>query len=259
MLGKELGKVRSLVVINKFSGNKVFINFTDHYRNSDDIIFCGRNEVKIVKLGSDDVVVKSFKQPGFMRKFFYGFLTSSKAKRSYENSLKLRALNINCPEPIAYIEYGSSFKLEQSYFISEKVDYFCTLREVLIDQSFQDRDSILDKFTCFVCELHSKNILHLDLSPGNVLIREKSPGILTFVLVDLNRMTFKRLNLKQKISNFSRLIFSESDLKLISKCYSKYSKLDEDLIFTSMRQSCIRWNRFLTVKNRVKSLIKGNL
>lgn len=56
----------------------------------------------------------------------------------------------------------------------------------------------------FVHKIHAKGIKHLDLSLENILFKEVN-GKFLFMLVDLNRMRFGELSLKDRFQNFKRL------------------------------------------------------
>ncbi|MFV7791629.1 hypothetical protein ACNO6Z_12365, partial [Aliarcobacter lanthieri] len=76
-------------------------------------------------------VVKAFKIPNIINQVVYAYFRDSKAKKSYENAVKLINLNINTPTPIGYIEFYQNFLFKESFFISEKLDYLFTIREPL--------------------------------------------------------------------------------------------------------------------------------
>ncbi len=59
--------------------------------------------------------------------------------------------------------------------------------------------------------LHKNNILHLDYSPGNILIKE-ADGRHIFKIVDINRMIFKNLSLDERLKNFYMLWAKDEDM-----------------------------------------------
>lgn len=200
------------------------LNIKDIFSQNTNSIHKARNEIKIVEYADQNIVVKSFKIPHFINKIVYGFFRGSKAKKSYENSMKIIDF---VPEPIGCIEFKKFGLLFESYFVSKEFEYDFTIREPLLDKNFENRDDIFEQFSRFTYALHEQGILHLDYSPGNILIKKESSGY-TFKIVDINRMQFKRLLLEDKLKNFSQLWAKDEDLEIMIKSYTKLIGEDED-------------------------------
>ena len=189
-----------------------------HFQQATQILHAERNEIRIVKFADKDYVVKSFRIPHLINRFAYHYLRASKAKRSYQYSLKL-GMEI-CPEPVAYIEQFHQGLLARSYFISRHFNYDFTIRPLLDDARFENRSEILRQFATFTHHLHQRGILHRDYSPGNILIKQQGKQY-NFKIIDVNRMQFKSLNLKERLSNFTRLMVDDSTMEIILNCYAK--------------------------------------
>ena len=195
-----------------------------HFHNTATTIHKARNELKIIPFGTLQTVVKSFKAPHFLNKIIYTFFRDSKAKKSYEYSLKLQDF---APEPIGYIEFFQHGLLHESYFISKKFEYDFTIREPLLDKNFPQREVIFQAFARFTLQLHNAGIFHDDYSPGNILIQKNKDEYL-FKVVDVNRMGFFKLSQKQRARNFSKLWADNEVLEIIAKEYAKYYDVSED-------------------------------
>ncbi|MCK5918944.1 MAG: hypothetical protein KAG34_10980 [Cocleimonas sp.] len=189
-----------------------------HFQNASQILHTERNEIRVVEFAGKNYVVKSFKIPNIINRFAYRYLRASKAKRSYDYSLKLGAEL--CPQPIAYIEQFQHGLLTHSYYISHHFNYDVTIRPLLVDEDFANRHEILQKFAEFTYQLHEKNILHRDYSPGNILIKKQGDEY-QFKVIDVNRMQFKRLNLKDRLTNFSRLMVDDATMKIMLDHYAQ--------------------------------------
>jgi serine/threonine protein kinase len=213
-------KMKFKVVEQKY--RELLENIVEYFKNSEDSIHKARNEVKVIVYDNTTLVIKSFKIPHIINRVAYTFFRDSKAKRSYENSLKIIEF---VPKPIGYIEFHKNFLLNQSYFVSENFKYDFTIREPLLDAKFEDRVNIFKKFANFTYKLHEKGILHLDYSPGNILIKKENDRYI-FKLVDINRMRFIDLDVKERLKNFSKLWAEDSDLDIIIDEYIKLSNLD---------------------------------
>jgi len=215
-----------------------------HFQDSSTILHQKRNEIKAVSFAGENYVVKAFRKPNFINRFVYRYFRASKAKRSYEYSLKIG--EELCPEAIAYIEEHKSLQLLKSYYISHHFDYDFEIRAVLSDQNFTNREEILREFSKFTYDLHQKNILHRDYSPGNILVK-KSKGEAKkyhFKIVDVNRMQFKTLSLEDRLGNFVRLAKDDKTMKTIvdqySSCINKHidkyiDKTSEEMLIIAQK------------------------
>jgi len=134
-------------------------NVKKYFLASTHSIWDKRNKIRVIEFNDKQLTVKSFKIPHFINKLAYTFLRDSKAKRSYENSIRISEF---VPKPIGYIEYNKFGLFSDSYFISEKYEYDFTIREVLKQKKFQDRVIIFEQFAAFTYRLHEKGIDHLD-------------------------------------------------------------------------------------------------
>ncbi len=177
-----------------------------------------RNEIKKLYCEQHSLVVKSFKTPNLLNRLVYTYLRGSKAQKSYDNALRLQALDINTPEPVAIIKELTP-TLHKSFFISVAFEYDYTLREPLRNPGFPNRTALFETFARYSADLHDKGVLHNDYSQGNVLIKEEN-GTYVFSIVDINRMEFKSLTRAERYNNFSRLWADEETLNIIAKAYA---------------------------------------
>ena len=202
------------------------LNIKKYFYQNKDTIHKARNELKIINYDGIDTVVKSFRIPNILNQIVYSFFRDSKAKKSYEYSLKIGTFT---PEPIGYIEFYTFLLLKESYFISKKFDYDFTIREPLLDASFLDRENIFKAFAKFTLELHNNNIFHNDYSPGNILIKKENEQYI-FKIVDINRMKFFNLTQEDRAENFSKLWASDAILTIMAKEYQLHTNYDDTFI-----------------------------
>lgn len=198
------------------------------FASGGETIYKARNEIKRVQWHGASVIVKSFAVPRGLRGYIYGQLRKSKARRSFENALGLQMRSIQTPAPIGFIEHARGAALKESFYVCHEWPASFTLREPLFDPHLQDRARILEALGRFAWKLHSKEIHHRDFSPGNILITENSGEAETvaqwkFSLVDVNRMQFEPLSLKQRMRNFAMLWASNTDLEIIVRAYAHKS------------------------------------
>ncbi len=218
------------IVLNEQYNNfkKELINIKAIFNNSTQSIHKARNELKTIKINDIECVVKSFKIPHFINKVAYTFFREGKAKKSYNNAIKLQQLNVNTPEPIGIIEFFQTGLLSQSFFIARYEPYDFTIREVF-HHKVDDVEEILKQFAKFTYEIHQKGVWHVDYSLGNILISKQDDGKYKFSLVDINRMEFKEITPQEGLKNFNKFWAKfDEDLPLIAKEYAKLADFDEN-------------------------------
>jgi len=230
--------------------HKDFIINIKNYFNQErsETIFQKRNTIKIVEFEGKRYVVKSFRIPHIINQIAYGLFRDSKANKSYFNSVKI--VNF-VPAPIGYIEFKKGFLLKESYFISEPFEYDFTIREPLTTPNYPNKEAIYQAFAKFTTQLHKKGVLHLDYSPGNILIKEHGWGY-EFKIIDVNRMEFKQLSLQECLENFSKLWATDEDLTIIIKEYAKINKLNEDEALSTTLKASQRHKDKKNLKKRLK-------
>ena len=240
---------------SKFKLNKNFeeyksflLHIKDYFSKNDTTIHKARNELKIIECNGIYTVVKCFKVPNIINKIAYSFFRDSKAKKSYDYSLKIAEFT---PKPIGYIEFYESGLLTNSYFVSEKFDYDFTIREPLLDDNFTNKEEILKAFARFTYKLHENNIFHKDYSPGNILIKKNKESY-EFKIVDINRMQFGVLDKEQRALNFSKLWARDDELTIMAKEYLTLYDAHESFI----DRVCFYSNKNKRIKN-FKKRLKG--
>ncbi|HPE83267.1 MAG TPA: lipopolysaccharide kinase InaA family protein [Aequorivita sp.] len=181
-----------------------------------------RNVIKMVQLEGISFNIKKFKTPNAFQSLVYKFIRKSKAKRSFEYASKLIDFGINTPFPVAYFEVFSR-GLQDSFYISEHIDYDFDFRELIHNPRFKKRNEILRQFTKFTFKLHEKGVNFLDHSPGNTLIVDHGNNTYDFYLIDLNRMRFEPMDFNARMHNFRRLWLSKTMVKIMAQEYAELS------------------------------------
>jgi tRNA A-37 threonylcarbamoyl transferase component Bud32 len=228
------------------------LNIKDYFNNAEKTIHKARNEIKIISFEEKQFVVKSFKKPSLIKSIYYA-KNNSKAKRSYEYSIKLKDFT---PEAIAYIEFYENNKLSNSFYISEYFEYDYTIKEPLREIGFKNKTKVLEEFAIFSSKLHDNGILHLDYSAGNILIKEIKDKYI-FKVVDVNRMIFKPLNLNEKLKNFDMLWASNENMIIIATQYAKSNNLNIEMVVKKAIYYSFRLKLFKNFKKLLKGKIKN--
>ena len=196
------------------------------FLQSGEVIYSGRNLIKIFEVDGFKLNVKSFKKPLLINQIIYGTLRKSKAERSFLYAHELIKRGFHTPEPVSYMELSRCNLLKYSLYISIHEDFDGMMRE-LYSGVIDGREELLRQFALYTASLHDKKILHLDYSSGNILYK-KNENNYSFYLVDLNRMTFdKPVSLDKACFNFRRLWGSDEMISFIVKEYAKARNFDE--------------------------------
>ncbi len=210
------------------------LGFINHFETEGHKIYGGsRNTLKTFGLGDGKVTIKAFKPPNAVNRIVYNYFRKSKAQRSYDHAQKLLELNIGTPQPIAFIEHSNALSFLDSYYICEHIDYDLTYRELVQEPDLPNNESILRAFTRFTYKMHEAGILFKDHSPGNTLICKQEKGY-KFYSVDLNRMSFGRLDFETRMDNMKRLTPKKEMVAIMANEYSKCSSEDELKIFDAL-------------------------
>jgi hypothetical protein len=226
-----------------------------NFEHGGTLVAQSRNTIKIFDLAHIKANIKSFGVPNLLNRIVYRFFRKGKAERSFEYALKLQDLGIGTPQPIAYYEFYKGLFFDRSYYISEQISDHFTFRELLKgprDKRFED---ILRAFTRFTYQMHEKSIFFLDHSQGNTLISGDENGY-DFFLVDLNRMQFKHLDLRQRIKNFERLATEKQDVWIMSDEYARCEGVDIETIFPLMWSDTLSYQARFYRKKRLKKKLK---
>lgn len=192
-----------------------------------EVIYSGRNTIKVFDVNGIKLNVKSFKKPIFVNQVAYSIFRKSKAKRSYLYAFMLKERGFHTPDPISYMEMKQYNLLKYSLYISVHEEFDGMMRE-LQHGVMQGREELIRQFALYTAQLHNKHVLHLDYSSGNILYKKRDNKY-TFYLVDLNRMTFdKPIDINTACFNFRRLWGSDEMISFFVKEYAKARNLNEE-------------------------------
>lgn len=232
---------QNIVVNPKYAQLAPFVG--DVARGTADLgeeIYRARNVVSHTRQCGFDLIVKSFRVPRLLNAFVYAHLRYSKARRSYDNALRLMSLGIGTAVPVAYVEIFSHGLLTRSYFISLRVSG----SEMRFWEKRPDSDLLLHKFAAFMIELRDKGVFHKDFSPGNVIVDDQYH----FYLLDVNRMKFGVRNKERFIDNFARLHTEAAEIERLARIYAEIDGNPHPQAFAE--QAVVRFHAFWDGKKR---------
>ncbi len=216
--------------------------------------FCNnRNIVEQIKVADCNFVLKRYKVPNFANRIIYTFFRRSKARRAYDNALKILRFGVSTPFPVAYIEAKQKGLFHTGYFISEYVGYDTLSKYKDIELTEAENDKFKEDFLNFTIELHEKSILPLDYNSGNIFCyKEEKNGRYKFALTDINRATFGYFPRYKPMLSFAQMGLSPKNLVTVMTEYSSRRKLDLDVSLFLVLYYRIRHKVRAFLKKKIK-------
>lgn len=199
-----------------------------------EIIYDARNQIRIIPApNGEDVCVKRYHAPFWLNRIIYTYFRPPKAVRAYQNAERLISMGFATPAPIAMILIHQHGLLAESYLITQKSALHRRFYEFR-EHSIQGYEDVITQFARFSADMHEKQILHKDYSPGNILFDKDAQGRIVFQLVDINRMQFGGpITPRMAAKNFCRLWGKEDFFELLATSYAQARGWDQ-ASFTKM-------------------------
>lgn len=138
------------------------------------------------------VTVKLNRATGFKR-ISYRF-RPSKGRRHWNNACEMLRRGISTPLPVAFHERPQQPGVKDSWYLCEFIPDAFSAREVYA--AFRDgatvfkgldKQSWLELLSEFICKMHNRQVVHRDLSSGNLLIRQEPDGSIHPMVIDIGR------------------------------------------------------------------------
>lgn len=118
----------------------------------------------------------------------------SKGKRHWNNACRMWRSGVATPLPVAYYEQASKPGIRDSWYLCEFIPDAFSCREVYAAfrdgaQEFQglNKASWFDLLSRFICNMHNKQIVHRDLSAGNLLLQRTADNVIQPQVIDIGR------------------------------------------------------------------------
>lgn len=219
-----------------------------------DKVYCNRrNFVAKLTIEGKEYVVKKFKRPIFLNRIVYTYFRKTKARRAYENAVRLLEAGVDTPFPVAYVEHYTAGLFHSGYLLTE---YLAapTLENLLIkdiESHSPELELIEDDLIQFTITMNKKGVLPRDYNGGNIFYSyDDESGHYKFALTDVNRVTFNsKPSTKTVIRLFEQMGVSENSL---CRFMTKLASIQND----SARECMYEFLRVRVKKDRRKSFIK---
>ena len=201
----------------------------EQFEQLGEVIYDRRNQLRVIEAPDGTLVnAKRYCVPRQPNRLVYSLgIRPPKGKRAFLYPARLLERGIDTPEPIAYIEQRNVLGLlKECYFVSIQLPLGHTLYEFgdAKEGTYEEMAQELGRFTAM---MHDREVLHLDYSPGNILWDKDGEGY-HFAVVDINRMRFGKVGMKEGCANLCRLWGPKRFVELTARHYANARGFDED-------------------------------
>lgn len=216
-------------------------------------IYKGRNRIYRLVYEGIEVNIKAFRVPGNIKSYIYGAMTS-KARRSYDNSIRLLELGFNVPDPIAYVELHDGPALKESYYVCRQLH----AKDVRLWENMPDNEPLVRAVALELAQLHKAGVWHKDFSPGNVLYTGDAASGYKMYLIDVNRMQFGVTSKRSLMDNFRAINIVPEETERLARYYAEYMNLDPDATASEALRVLRRFLRKKDFLHGLKRIVKPN-
>ncbi len=225
---------RTLVLHPDYRGLEAFMqSLPERFAAGEgEVIYKGRNELRRMRCGEHDLVVKSFHRPNLVNRFVYGVFRPSKAKRSYDHACMYLHVGVGTPFPVGYLNVRRGLLFDRSYYVT----LASTCPYVYNDLFYRDfdyADEVVREVGRITGILHEHGYAHKDYGRGNILFQKTAEGV-KIDIVDLNRMYIGPIDLKKGCKNFERLPATPHMHRLLAEEYAAVRGFDPETCFRLM-------------------------
>lgn len=242
------------LINDKFAYLEDFIRrLPDRFSNSGEIIYIGRNEVRVININGLILAVKYFKRLTLANRYIYATFRKSKARRAYEHTGLLLEKGITSPENVAYVNCYKYGMLYKAYYVSLFTDYK-QLKD-LVALPISETEEVLKAFARFTFKLHGSGVFHNDYTIYNVLY-SFTDNQYDFSLIDNNRMSFTDYSFRKGMKNLKRLSVPVDILGVIAAEYSKEANINDYLTLNMMVFSRLRQMAQISFKRWIKAPLR---
>ena len=146
-------------------------------------------------------------------------LRPSKGRRHWNNACRMWRCGVATPLPIAYYEQAKNPGIQDSWYLCEFLpeafscrDVYAAFRDGADEFQGMDKAAWFELLSGFICNMHNKQIVHRDLSAGNLLLQRTERGELQPWVIDIGRAHIwagpgSRVRPRQRLQDLMRICY----------------------------------------------------
>lgn len=239
--------MRKIQINPKYEHLRSFIeSIPNVFEQEGETIYKSRNTIKVMNTPDGTAInVKRFHVPHGLNRLIYSWgIRKPKGERAFQYAQILKDKGIGTPEVVALIEERNFIgMLGYSYLVTLQCDYGHTLYETG-NKNFGDYRPIAKALAHFAANIHNRQVLHKDFTPGNVLWKEDEEG-LHFMIVDINRMDFGEVSVKTGLYNLRKFWGPKVFMRLLVTEYALVRNANpEKAVAYVMKERARFWTRY---------------
>lgn len=239
--------MRKIQINPKYEHLRSFIeSIPNVFEQEGETIYKSRNTIKVMNTPDGTAInVKRFHVPHGLNRLIYSWgIRKPKGERAFQYAQILKDKGIGTPEVVALIEERNFIgMLGYSYLVTLQCDYGHTLYETG-NKNFGDYRPIAKALAHFAANIHNRQVLHKDFTPGNVLWKEDEEG-LHFMIVDINRMDFGEVSVKTGLYNLRKFWGPKEFMRLLVTEYALVRNANpEKAVAYVMKERARFWTRY---------------
>lgn len=207
----------------------------------------GRNQLYHCDFEDLELVVKRFPNSDVWKKVAYR-ICDSKAKRSYLHTQRLNQAGLHSPEPVAWVESWEGQWLRESFYVCLYVPFDHEARQ-LHQPHLPQRIEKARLLGQSLAKMHRAEILHLDLTPGNLLYSPVQNNGWEIQIVDNNRMRFGPVPRRAAVTSLTQADLPDDLLPSMLSSYAECIRIP----FGELEQAFRRRRQSYALKWRIKN------
>lgn len=143
--------------------------------------------------GLCDLVTVKLNRVKGIKQFTYRF-RPSKGRRHWNNACQMLRRGVLTPLPLAFYEAPRQAGIRDSWYLCQFVpdafstrDVYAAFRDGATQYRGLDKKGWFDLISAYVCNMHNKQVIHRDLSAGNLLMTQDESGAIELQAIDIGR------------------------------------------------------------------------
>jgi len=181
-----------------------------------------------------EITVKLNRVKGIKR-FTYRFYPS-KGRRHWNNACHMLRRGVATPLPLAFFESPEQSGIRDSWYLCQFIpgafssrDVYAALARGETHYRGLDKMAWLQLISGFVCHMHDMQVIHRDLSSGNLLLSQAADGEVTPMAIDIGRARIwsgpgSRVRQRDRMLDLIRIAYKLdwADRQLFIQCYEQH-------------------------------------